>query len=51
MITHITTAFGVCGTLMYIHHPVATKAAAIYIIFDVWLERDYHGKTHNDCSG
>ena len=29
MITQATTAFGVCGTSMYIHHPVNASAMPI----------------------
>jgi len=49
--THKTTTFGVCGTLMYIHQPVAINAAAIY---GISLNHGVKAKevvTHDDSSG
>jgi flagellar basal body P-ring protein FlgI len=34
MITQMTTAFAVSGTSVYIHHPVANRAVAIYQMSD-----------------
>ncbi len=51
IMTHKTTAFGVCGTLMYIHQPVATNAAAIYGILLNHGVKTKEVATHDDCSG